>query len=109
MEYRIDCSCLPPKVLNAIETIYEYLPKSLLTEIRISKQDGSFCTPTSGTSPSPPPYNIHIQQSIQRNIQNSRLAVKRFKRASHKITPKSPEEIREALQATKRIKAILES
>jgi hypothetical protein len=110
MERRIDRSCMPPKVLKAIETIYEYLPKSLLTEIRISKQDGSFCTPTSGTSPSPPPYDIRAQQSVQRNIQrNSRLAVKVFKRASRKITPKSPEEIGEALQAAKRIKALPES
>src|SRR3954464_7218774 len=109
MKCRIDRSCMPPKVLKAIEMIYEYLPKSLLTEIRISKQDESFCTLTSGTSPSPPPYDIRVQQSVQRNIRNSRLAVKRFKRASHKITPKSPKEIGEALQAAKRIKAELES
>src|SRR3954470_11016428 len=97
MERRIDCSCMLPKVLKAIETIYEYLPKSLLTEIRISKQDGSFCTPTSGTSPSPPPYDIRAQQSVQRNVR--RLAVNSAKRASCKIISKSLEKIREALQA----------
>jgi hypothetical protein len=100
MEQRIDRSCLPRKVLHAIEIIYEYLPKSLLTEIRISKQDGSFCIPTSGTSPSPPPYDVRAQQSVQRNVR--RLAVKSAKRASRKIIPKSLEEIGEALQAAKR-------
>src|SRR4051794_27064473 len=99
MEQRIDRSCLPRKVLDAIEMIYEYLPKSLLTEICISKQDGSFYIPTSRTSPSPPLYDVRVHQSVQRNVRW--LAVKRGKRASRKITPKSLEEIGEALQAAK--------
>src|SRR3954465_1513560 len=97
MERRIDRSCMPPKVLKAIETIYEYLPKSLLTEIRISKQDGSFCTPTSGTSPSPPPYDVRAQRSVRIRIKKG------------KIIYKSPKEIGEALKATKRTKVLSET
>src|SRR3954447_16738685 len=107
MEQRIDRSCVPRNVLDAIDVIYEYLPKSLLTEIRISKQDGSFCIPTSGTSPSPPPYDVRVYKSVQRNVRW--LAVKRGKRASRKITPKSLEEIGEALQAAKRTEVLPET
>ena len=97
MEQRIDRSCVPRKVLDAIDAIYKYLPKSLLTEIRVSKQDGSFCTPTSGTSPSPPPYDVRAQRSVRIRIKKG------------KIIYKSPEEIGEALQAAKRTKILPET
>src|SRR3954468_7557957 len=104
MEQRIDRSCLPRKVTQAIDTIYEYLPSSLLTEIRISKQRGSFCIPTSGTSPSPPPEDIRAQQSVARKI--AHLANKRAAKLKNKNIRKSPEEIGQALQAAQRVRAI---
>src|SRR4051812_19615158 len=97
MEQSIDCSCIPCKVLDAIDDIYEYLPKSLLTEIRISKQDESFCTLTSETSLSPPPYDVRVQRSVRIRIKKD------------KIIYKSPEEIGEALQAAKRTKVLPET
>lgn len=78
MEKRIDYDILPRDVKQAINTIYEYLPSSFLTEIRITKQHGSFCTPTSGISPSPPPDDVRAQQNVARKI--SRLAIKRASR-----------------------------
>src|SRR3954451_18069590 len=104
MEQHIDHSCLPRDVIEAIDKIYEYLPNSLLTEIRISKQQGSFCIPTSGTSPSPPPEDVRAQQSVARKI--AHLAVKR---AKVKNSRKSPEEIGQALQVTQRTRAIPET
>src|SRR3954466_13659244 len=106
MERRIDRSCLPRDVLKAIDTIYEYLPSSLLTEIRISKQEGSFCIPTSGTSPSPPPDDIRAQRDVVRKI--ALLATKR-RAASLKNSRKSPEEIGQALKAALRIKVVPET
>ena len=97
MEQCIDRSCVPRNVLDAIDVIYEYLPKSLLTEIRISKQDGSFCTPTSGTSPSPPPYDVRVQWS-------ARIRIKKGK-----IIYKSPEEVGKALQAAMRARVLPET
>ena len=104
MEQRIDRSYLPRDVVQAIDTISEYLPSSLFTEIRISKQQGSFCIPTSGISPSPPPEDVRAQQSVARKI--SHLAVKRASKL--KNSRKSPEEIGQALQAAQRIRAIPE-
>ena len=75
MEQRIDRSYLPRDVVQAIDTISEYLPSSLFTEIRISKQQGSFCIPTSGISPSPSPKDVRAQQSVARKI--SHLVIKR--------------------------------
>ena len=101
MEQRIDRSSIPPDILQAIDTIYEYLPSSLLTEIRITKQDGSFCTPTSGTSPSPPPDDVRARRSVERNI--ARFAAKRAAKKL-KIIRKSPEEIRQALRIALQVK-----
>src|SRR5437588_7753988 len=102
MEQRIDCSCLPRKVVQAIDMIYEYLPSSLLMEICISKQQGSFCIPTSGTSPSSPPEDICAQQSVAHKV--SRLALKRA--AKLKNSHKSPEEIEQALRAAQQVQVI---
>jgi hypothetical protein len=105
MEQCIDRSCLPREVVQAIDTIYEYLQSSLLTEIRISKQQGSFCIPTSGTSPSPPPEDIRAQQSVARKV--SHLANKRA--AKLKNSRKSPEEIGQALRAAQQVQVIPET
>src|SRR5437588_7787678 len=102
MEQRIDCSCLPRKVVQAIDMIYEYLPSSLLMEICISKQQGSFCIPTSGTSPSSPPEDICAQQSVAHKV--SRLALKRATKL--KNSHKSPEEIGQALRAAQQVQVI---
>ena len=99
MEQCINYFCLPPKVVQAIDTIYKYLPSSLLTEIHISKQQGSFCILTSGTSPSPPPEDIRAQQSVTHKV--SRLALKRA--AKLKNSRKSPEEIGQALRAAQQV------
>src|SRR4051812_49829326 len=99
MEQRIDRSCLPRDVAKAIDTIYEYLQSSLLTEIHISKQQGSFCILTSGTSPSLPPEDTHAQQSVARKV--SHLAIKRA--AKLKNSRKSPEEIGQALQVAQQV------
>ena len=106
MEQRIDRSSIPPDILQAIDTIYEYLPSSLLTEIRITKQDGSFCTPTSGTSPSPPPDDVRARRSVERNI--ACLAAKRAAKKLKNIR-KSPEEIRQALRIALQVKMMPET
>ena len=106
MEQRIDRSCLPPNVSRAINTIYDYLPTSLLTEIRISKHDGSFCIPTSGISPSPPPDDVRAQQSVKRKI--ALLATKRSITRYRNIR-KSPEEVEQALKAAMQTKAVPET
>ena len=106
MEQRIDRSCIPQDVLQAIDTIYEYLPSSLLTEIRITKQDGSFCTPTSGTSPSPPPDDVRAQRSVEKNI--ARFAAKRAAKRLN-LAHKSPEEIRQALRTAMQVKVMPET
>src|SRR3954447_23808651 len=112
MERRIDRSCLPRNVLQAIDTIYEYLPSSLLTEIRISKQDGSFCTPTSGISPSPPPEDVRAKRSIPRKFAYpeafKRTSVKTIKTRRQHI-PRSLDDIRKALEAAMRIAVLPET
>src|SRR4051812_42230407 len=100
MEQRIDRSCLPRDVLQAIDIIYEYLPSSLLTEIRISKQDESFCTATSGISPSPPPDDIRTKRSILYKFSHRKIR--------HKKKPKSLDDIRKALEAAKQTAVIPE-
>ena len=103
---RIDISCMPPKVLAAIETLSQYISSSLLTEIHITKQDGNFCIPTSGTSPSPPPDDVRAQQSVNRKIARitAKLAAKRTNRCR-----KSPEQIGQALRVVLQVKAVPET
>jgi hypothetical protein len=110
IKQRINHSSHPRDVLQAIETIYEYLPCSLFTEIRITKQNGTFCTPTSGTSPSPPPFDVRAQQSVMRKF--SHLVTKRttasIKNRCRSI-PRSLDDIRNALRAAKQTAVILEN
>src|SRR3954463_6550711 len=103
MQYRqyIDSSCMPPKVLAAIETLSEYISSSLLTELHITKQDGNFCIPTSGTSPSLPPDDVRAQRSVELKIVRipAKLATKRAN-----CSRKSPEQIGQALRAVLQVK-----
>src|SRR4051812_43689290 len=96
---------MPPKVLVAIETLSEYISSSLFTELHITKQDGNFCIPISGTLPSPPPDDVHAQQSVKLKIARitAKLATKRANSSR-----KSPEQIGQALRAALRVKIIPE-
>src|SRR4051794_25582219 len=106
MKQRIDQSCLPSNVSRTIDIIYNYLPSSLLTKIRISKHDGSFCIPTSDILPSSPTDDVYAQQSIKCKI--ALLATKRSI-VRHRNICKSPEEIEQALKATIQTKAVPET
>src|SRR3954466_14598077 len=104
MEKHNECLNIPRNVLQAIDTIYEYLPKSLLTEICITKQDGTFCIPISSTSPSPPPDDVCAEQSVARKI--LRLTTKK---KTAKLSQRSPEQVRQALKTAMQILVIPKS
>src|SRR3954465_13241175 len=65
-------------------------------------QDGSFCTPTSGISPSPPPEDVRAKRSVPRKFAYpeafKRTSVKTIKTRRKRI-PKSLDDIRKALEA----------